>query len=252
MKNDKTEITDARGEEIAMLGAAIATDKLAPVLEQNVKDISEITQATSVVIEKQDRAEENAIIRANETNNRVERTLTYRQFCYALTFMFVVLVLVLTGAGKLVRGNYWFEGDSPQVRRLSDENNRLDNEVNMLRQKIGFRNETILIYRGITQDNSRWLELSRVEHRGRDEPFEFVDWYAPDDAVEYMIKAEAWDCLDWVMRQPQWYSCLHIKTYNRIMAIKDGPKKNTPISQMTSIEKRKHFRGRNGRNGHGE
>ena len=178
----------------------------------------------------------------DDTNDRVHRTLTYKQFYYALTFSFCVLALLLTGAEKIVRGNYWFESvDTTQARRLADENNRLNNEMNMLRHKVGYKNETILIYRGITQDRPRWLELSRVEHRGRPEPF--------DDMVEFMIKSEAWDCLDWVMRQERWYSCLNIKTYNRMIAITDGPKKKKPISEMTSIEKRKHFLGRNGRYG---
>ena len=217
------------------------------IIHAECAEITERQSNEDAAKERHRESEENAVDRAIETNSRVERTVTYKQFCWALTFMFVVLVILMTGAGKLVRGSYWFEGDSPEVRRLSDENNRLDNENNMLRHKAGYKNETILIYRGVAQNNSRWLELSRVEHRGRDEPFEFVDWYDPDAAIEYIIKSQAWDCLEWVMRQPKWYSCLNIKTYNKVMAIKEGSQKK-PISQMTSVEKRKHFRGRNGRN----
>jgi len=46
---------------------------------------------------------------SEDTNKRVHSTLTYKQFCYALTFMFFVLAIMMTGAGKLVRGSYWFE-----------------------------------------------------------------------------------------------------------------------------------------------
>ena len=232
MKNDKTEIADAQGEEIAMLGAAIATDKLAPVLEQNVKDISEITQATSVVIEKQDRAEENAIIRASETNNRVERTVTYKQFCWSLVFVFFVLVLTLTFGGKLVRGSFWFEAEKsvPQVERLPDENSLLESEIarlvrerNVMRRKLGVRNQAVLLYKGILLDRPELLEKSKVENKNRSEPLEFINWHLPDKAIESMFRNQSYECLEWVRRQPKWYSCLSLASYKLILESTAGP-----------------------------
>jgi hypothetical protein len=49
---------------------------------------------------------------SEDTNKRVHSTLTHKQFCYALTFMFFVLVITLTGMGKAVRGSYWFEASN--------------------------------------------------------------------------------------------------------------------------------------------
>jgi len=48
-------------------------------------------------------------IQAEDTNDRVHRTLTYRQFAGVSIAMFIALVLLLSGAGKVVRGSYWFE-----------------------------------------------------------------------------------------------------------------------------------------------
>ena len=171
----------------------------------------------------------------DDTNDRVHRTLTYKQFYYALTFSFCVLALLLTGAEKIVRGNYWFESvDTTQARRLADENNRQDNEINMLRHKMGFKNETILIHRGIMQNNSTWLELSRVENKRRPDPFEFVDWNKPDNLVEYMFKNEAWDCVEWVMRQPKWYSCLNNETYAKCLKFNEKLNTKELAEQNTS------------------
>ena len=176
-------------------------------------------EVASVVINNQATAEENAIHRAKDTNSRVERTVTCKQFCCALTLMFVVLALMMTGVGKLVRGSYWFETEkilACEIRRLSDENNRQDSELNRKRHKIGYKNESILVYRGILENRPSMLERSRIESKERSEPFEFVNWSRPDDLVEAMFQLEDWECLQWVMRQPKWYSCLNAETYKHM------------------------------------
>jgi len=44
-----------------------------------------------------------------DTNTRVHSTLTYKQFAGVSVAMFISLVLLLSVAGKVVRGSYWFE-----------------------------------------------------------------------------------------------------------------------------------------------
>ena len=78
-----------------------------------------------------------------------------------------------------------------------------------------------MVFRGIMRDNSAWLELSRVENKNRSEPFEFRNWNQPDEAVEFMFKCEAYECLQWVMRQPKWYSCLNEKTYLKVVGFNE-------------------------------
>ena len=156
---------------------------------------------------------------SGDTNRRVHRTVTHKQFCWAFSFMFVVLALMMTGAGKLVRGSYWFETEkilACEIRRLSDENNRQDSELNRKRHKIGYKNESILVYRGILENRPSMLERSRIESKERSEPFEFVNWSRPNDLVEAMFQLEDWECLQWVMHQPRWYSCLNAETYKNL------------------------------------
>ena len=127
------------------------------------------------------------------------------------SFIFVALSVI----GKCTSGKFWFE--SRNLDQLLAENNRQAIEIKNLRYKMGYKNETILVYRGIVQNKPEWLELSRIEHLCRSEPFEFVNWYFPEDAVEAMFKLESWDCLSWVMRQPNWDSCISEKTYSKMM-----------------------------------
>tara|TARA_R110000851_G_scaffold210467_1_gene362864 strand:+ start:410 stop:991 length:582 start_codon:yes stop_codon:yes gene_type:complete len=153
-----------------------------------------------------------------DTNERVQRTVTLKQFVFGLLLMWVVCTFI----GKATSGRYWFESDR-EVRRLSDENNRLDNELNMVRHKLGFRNETILVYRGILEDRPELLELSKIENKNRSEQFEFINWSFPDKAVHFMYQVQSYECLKWVRRQPKWYSCLSSKSYELIMEHTDGP-----------------------------
>lgn len=148
-----------------------------------------------------------------EIKKRTLLTLTSRQFFFWMLFCWVLCA----ATGGIVRGGFFWESGSPAERRLSDENNRQDNEINMLRQKLGYKNETVMVFRGITKDNSAWLELSRVENKTRSEPFEFRNWNKPDEVVGFMFKCEAYECLQWVMRQPKWYSCLNEKTYLKVV-----------------------------------
>ena len=68
---------------------------------------------------------------AQETNNRIKLTLTLRQFVSGI----LLLIFALSFVGRVTSGRFWFDfNQSNQVRRLADENNRLDNEVNLLRQ----------------------------------------------------------------------------------------------------------------------
>jgi hypothetical protein len=104
-----------------------------------------------------------------------------------------------------------------QLKRFSDENNRLSIELKNARNKLGFKNETIFVYRGITKNNPQWLELSKSENKNRDEKFEFIQWDKPNELVDFMIISEAWDCLEWVISQPKWDSYLDEKTLSKMI-----------------------------------
>jgi hypothetical protein len=146
---------------------------------------------------------------SGDISDRLKLTLTLRQI--------ILIIIVLSTIGRATSGRWWFDyRQASQVRRLSDENNRLDNEINMVRLKMGHRNESILIYRGILENRDSLLEQSRMANKQRSEPFEFVNWSRPDDLVEAMFQLEAWECLQWVMRQPKWYSCLNAETYKNM------------------------------------
>lgn len=146
----------------------------------------------------------------NGISDRLKLTLTLRQI--------ILIIIVLSTIGRATSGRWWFDyKQGSQVRRLSDENNRQGNELNLLQHKIGYKNESLLIYRGILENRPSLLERSRVEHKRRSEPFEFVNWSGPDQCVEAMFQLEAWECLQWVMRQPKWYSCLNTETYKSMM-----------------------------------
>jgi len=153
-----------------------------------------------------------------DTNERVQRTVTLKQFAVGLLLMWVTCTFI----GKATSGRYWFESDR-EVRRLSDENNRLDNELNMARRKLGYRNETVLVYRGILEDRPELLELSKVENKNRSEQFQFINWSFPDKYIQFMYNVQSYECLEWVRRQPKWYSCLSSKSYKLIMDHTDGP-----------------------------
>ena len=151
---------------------------------------------------------------AQETNNRIKLTLTLRQFVSGI----LLLIFALSLVGRATSGRFWFDfNQSNQVRRLADENNRLDNEVNLLRHKIGNKDETLLIFQGIALDKHNFLERSRTSNPNRTEPFEFVNWNLPDELVAFMFRNESFKCLEWVMSQENWYSCLNEKTYNRLV-----------------------------------
>jgi hypothetical protein len=163
-------------------------------------------------------------IQAEDTNERVHRTVTLKQFVFGLLLMWAVCTFI----GKATSGRYWFETEkilscAHQVRRLSDENNRLDNELNMVRRKLGYRNETVLVYRGILEDRPELLELSKVENKNRSEQFQFINWSFPDKYIQFMYNVQSYECLEWVRRQPKWSSCLSSKSYELIMEHTDGP-----------------------------
>jgi hypothetical protein len=152
----------------------------------------------------------------NGISDRLKLTLTLRQI--------ILIIIVLSAIGRATSGRWWFDyKQASQVRRLSDENNRQDNELNMVRNKLGFRNETILIYRGILEDRPELLELSKIENKNRSEQFQFINWSFPDKYIQFMYNVQSYECLEWVRRQPKWYSCLSSKSYKLIMDHTDGP-----------------------------
>ena len=170
--------------------------------------------------------QKNELIALQESVHFNQGDQTCRSVAVIKRILYVALIVgatyVSTSLYSRYIGSVWQNGIplqkiENQLGRFSDENKRQAIEIKNLRNKMGYKNETILIYRGIVQNNATWLELSRVENKYRSEPFEFVNWYKPDEVVEAMFKLEAWDCLQWVVRQPDWYSCLNKKTYSKMM-----------------------------------
>ena len=149
----------------------------------------------------------------NEIYQRGKLTLTLRQFISGIFLMIVVLSLI----GRATSGRFWFYFDSrAEAERLSREVNRKDTEIDQLGRKLGYKNETLLIFQGIALDNPNFLERSRTSNPNRTEPFEFVNWMMPDELVAFMFRNESFNCLAWVMKQNKWYSCLNERTYKEL------------------------------------
>lgn len=144
----------------------------------------------------------------NEICQRGKLTLTL--------FQSLMIIALLSSIGRVTSGRWWFDHEASQVRRLADENNRLDNEINLLRHKIGKRGETLLILQGIAVDNPNLLERSKTTNPNRTDFFEFINWMKPDELVAFMFRNEAFNCLAWVMSQENWYSCLNEKTFTQL------------------------------------
>jgi hypothetical protein len=151
---------------------------------------------------------------AQETNNRIKLTLTLRQFVSGI----LLLIFALSFVGRATSGRFWFDvGTRNEVERLSREVTRKDIEIDHLGRKLNYKAETLLIFQGIALDKPNFLERSRTSNPNRTEPFEFVKWILPDEFVAFMFRNESFKCLEWVMSQENWYSCLNEKTYNRLV-----------------------------------
>tara|TARA_R110002020_G_scaffold187963_2_gene386492 strand:+ start:739 stop:1299 length:561 start_codon:yes stop_codon:yes gene_type:complete len=143
----------------------------------------------------------------NQGDKTCRGVITIKRILIA-SFIFVALSVV----GKFTSGKFWFEDRSRDAA-----------EIAHLKYKLDHRNETLLIVFGIATDQPEKLEESKGAHRWRDEPFEFINWSKPDEMVEFMFRNESFNCLAWVMRQEKWYSCLDIKTYDKMVEFSSKP-----------------------------
>lgn len=197
----------------------------------------------TVLVKNQVKAEQKATLRFSQLMGKLSAIASslqgVRLGLWAIIGLSIIQWVATTTYGKWHSGMWYFESAS-EVRRLSDENNRLDNELNVVRQKIGWRNETLKVYKGILEDRPILLEKSKTGNPFR-ESFEFEEWSNPDLMVQLMFKNDAQKCLAWVMQQPNWEVCLSPVCVDLVLN-RAGPRK--PISEMTYGEKRKYFRGR--------
>ena len=89
--------------------------------QQNSKgERDAVMEVASVVINNQATAEENAIRRANEHNDRLKLTLTLRQI--------LLIIIVLSTIGRATSGRWWFDykTEGELNRRLAEETLRAD------------------------------------------------------------------------------------------------------------------------------
>ena len=86
-----------------------------------------------------------------------------------------------------------------------------------LRLKLGYNHETIAVMRGILRDDPRYLELAKTKNHRREGNLEFIHWINPDSYVESMMRGHSVKCIDWVMSQPEWQSCLSVNTYSKLL-----------------------------------
>jgi|21_taG_2_1085346.scaffolds.fasta_scaffold02345_11 hypothetical protein len=113
--------------------------------------------------------------------------------------------------------------------RLEGEVTRLTSENAGLAWKNSWKEETVKIMYAVLRDNPIGLERSRTMNVLRDGPLEFINWSHPDHMVEAMLKLEAWKCLEWVVEQPRWYSCLNTDTHCALVKWEEGHKKDQAL-----------------------
>ncbi|HJO09742.1 MAG TPA: hypothetical protein QGH16_07810 [Verrucomicrobiota bacterium] len=108
-------------------------------------------------------------------------------------------------------------------KRLTGEVNRKEKEIARLDYRNGWKTETLLIMRGILDDDPALLEQSKTANKTRPEPFEFINWRNPDFVIDWMIRDNKYKCLEWVMSQPRWNSCLSLEIYHKVRIYTEAP-----------------------------
>lgn len=128
------------------------------------------------------------------------------------------------------------------------ENNRLNVEAERLTKKNREHAETKQAFLGFIENSKIHLQHATVINTLRKNGFPFFDWHPSlaEKMVSLAVKLNHNEALGWVVEQPRWKSILSLKLVNRVEThLVEGPKPKA-IWEMTSSEKRKHFRGRNG------
>ena len=125
--------------------------------------------------------------------------------------LLLLALLLLSVAGNF-RLNYVIE------RNILSSNTT----ENGLRVKLGYRNGTESILRGIINDDLNYLEIAKTSNGSREGIFEFIHWSNPDQYIKDMLRCDSIECIYWVMQQPRWYSCLNESVYFSVLAYVDA------------------------------
>ncbi len=114
-------------------------------------------------------------------------------------------------------------GLESENKRLTREVNRKEKEIDRLDYHNGCKTETMLIFKGVLEDNPALLERSKTANETRTDSFEFINWRTPDKVVDWMIRDNKYKCLEWVTSQPRWNSCLSIEIYHKVLIYTEAP-----------------------------
>ena len=138
----------------------------------------------------------------------------FRRGKLTLTLWQTVLIIVaLSSIGRATSGRWWFDmNEANQVSRLTLENVRLMETNENLTWATSWKSETLAIFYAVINDNQHLLERSRTINKLRATPFEFKDWKNPSELIKLMVNSESWNCLEWVVSQNDWHSCLDAET----------------------------------------
>ena len=119
------------------------------------------------------------------------------------------------------QGGFAEHRELEELRGAAIENLALDVEagkkIRELRRKLGYKNETEEVLRGILKDDPGFLESAKTKNADRDGLFDFINWKSPDDYVSMMMERNAYKCIQWVISQPNWYSCLNEQVYFKVL-----------------------------------
>ena len=162
------------------------------------------------------------------TNCRVMHTCTTKTFWLGMLLMFLFTSIFHWQLGYPIASaigvvpNDTLSGKAEhaelvELRLSSIEDIALGKKVSELRKKLGYRNETELVHRGILNDDPNYLESAKTKNADREGLFDFIHWKSPDDYVEMMMARNSYNCIQWVMSQPKWYSCLNEQVYFRVL-----------------------------------
>ena len=148
---------------------------------------------------------ETALIQIDSIWRRVSRVNAWQ---IVLSVMLLVSVVGNFRLNYIIERNRSSNLEEGVARRLLEDD---------LRLKLGYNNETIAVMRGILRDDPQYLELAKTKNHQRDGNLEFIHWNSPDSYVESMMRGHSVKCIEWVMRQPEWQSCLNTDVYSKLL-----------------------------------
>tara|TARA_B100001123_G_scaffold196940_1_gene224271 strand:+ start:555 stop:1067 length:513 start_codon:yes stop_codon:yes gene_type:complete len=138
----------------------------------------------------------------------------WRRVSRVNAWQIVLSVMLLASVVGNFRLNYIIERNRSNNLEEGVASKLLEDD---LRLKLGYNNETIAVMRGILRDDPQYLELAKTKNHQREGNLEFIHWNNPDSYVESMMRGHSVKCIEWVMRQPEWQSCLNTDVYSKLL-----------------------------------